>query len=605
VTAASSRLRVWQRLDVRLGGFFALVTLLAVAAVGTVVYARQQRELEDTVGTQLLNIARTASLLVDPAAHAEAQRIGGARSPAYDRVRRALAAVQREVLLPTPIVTLTDFDAARRTARVVVTGGDGPGAGATLTIAPEVVEPLTWTLEDGVARYTRIYAGQNGMWISAIAPIVDGQGRTTAVLDVDYPVDVYLDRLDALRRTVIEASMVGAVAALLVGFVLARRITRPITALTSASARITGGDLPPALPVRSADEVGRLTRAFNEMIDGLRQRDFIRSAFGRYVSPEVAQTLLESPEGLRLGGDKREVTILMSDLRGYTAFAERGEPEHVMAVLNEYLGRMAEIVIAHGGTINEFIGDAIFAVFGAPIAHPDHAERAAATALAMQRAIEEVNAAQAARGIPRFDMGIGINTGEAVVGNIGSEQRAKYSVVGSAVNVAARVESATVGGQIYLTSATLERVRDLAEVEGPVVLEVKGLSEPLALYELRALSGRFAQRLPDSANDPGPEAEVTIPVVCRVVEGKVVRQEPVSGVVRRVGRRRLDAALDAALVPLTNVRLRLTYPALGRESSDLYGKVVACEERDGVRLTRIHLTSVDARDRDVLDALVQ
>src|SRR5204862_4509664 len=142
---------------------------------------------------------------------------------------------------------------------------------------------------------------------------------------------------------------------------------------------------------------------------GLRQREVIRNAFGRYVSPEVARAVLESPGGLALGGRKREVGVLMSDLRGYTRCAEHGDPSGVMEVLNDYLGRMADIVIAHGGTVNEFIGDAIFAVFGAPIEHPDHAERAAAAALAMQRALDELNDANAARGRPRFEMGIGIN----------------------------------------------------------------------------------------------------------------------------------------------------------------------------------------------------
>src|SRR5262249_56501448 len=116
----------------------------------------------------------------------------------------------------------------------------------------------------------------------------------------------------------------------------------------------------------------------------------------------------------------------------YTQFAEQGDPAWVMETLNDYLARMTDIIIEHGGTINEFIGDAIFAVYGAPITHPDHAERAAASALAMQRAMADINQANAAQGRPRFEMGIGINTGEAVVGNIGSEQRAKYAVVGAA-----------------------------------------------------------------------------------------------------------------------------------------------------------------------------
>jgi class 3 adenylate cyclase len=364
-------------------------------------------------------------------------------------------------------------------------------------------------------------------------------------------------------------------------------------------ARVAGGDLSQSLPVRSGDEIGQLTRAFNGMVEGLRQRDFIRNTFGRYVSPEVVKTLLESPEGLRLGGEKRVVTILMSDLRGYTRFAEHGDPAHVMEVLNGYLARMTEIVIAHGGTINEFIGDAIFAIFGAPLAHADHAERAAATALAMQRAMGEINAAHAARGLPRFEMGIGINTGEAVVGNIGSEQRAKYAVVGSAVNVAARVEGATVGGQVFMTASTYEAIAAIAEVAPPLSIEVKGLSEPLALYELRGIGGRFAQRLSGDAGG-GAAVDVQLPLVCWVIDGKVVRPDEITGTVERLGRRELEVRLSAALAPLTNVRVRLTYPSLGHASSDLYGKVVG----EAAPLTRIRLTSVDPADERILAALV-
>ncbi len=226
----------------------------------------------------------------------------------------------------------------------------------------------------------------------------------------------------------------------------------------------------------SRDEVGRLTQAFNSMLDGLRQRDFIRSAFGRYVSPEVAQAILESPEGLRFGGTKRIVTVLMSDLRGYTRFAERGDPEQVMEILNGYLARMAEVVDR---------------------ARRDHQRvhrrrdlrgvRRAGPASGPRRAGGGDGARDASGARrhqcgsrppwpPAFEMGIGLHTGEAVVGNIGSEQRAKYAVVGSAVNIASRVESATVGGQVLLTARTLVRARiagqgrpsDCPPGEGPV-----------------------------------------------------------------------------------------------------------------------------------------
>src|SRR5262245_31676435 len=461
VAPAGGKPRPWERLSVRLAALFAVVTLLAVGAVGFFTYERHQKDLQDTVGTQLLNIARVAALLVDPALHAEVQRDLAQDSTAYRQLKSKLVSVQNEVLLTTPIRTLADFDPTGHKAKLIMVS-DGPGKpGDPYQLAPQLLDPLRWTFDDGVARYVPIYTNAGGTWISAFAPILDPAGRVAAVVTVDYPVEVYLDRLYEFRMTIVYASIVGAVGTSILGFLFARRLTRPIRALTSGVTRVAGGDLSRALAVRSRDELGRLTRAFNQMLEGLRQRDFIRSAFGRYVSPEVAQQLLESPEGLRFGGEKRVVTVLMSDLRGYTRFAEQGDPAEVMNVLNEYLARMTDIIVQYGGTINEFIGDAVFAVFGAPLDHPDHAERAAAAALAMQGAMAEVNAAHAARGLPRLEMGIGVNTGEAVVGNIGSEQRAKYAVVGSAVNVAARVEASTVGGQVFVSAATFEAIRDL------------------------------------------------------------------------------------------------------------------------------------------------
>src|SRR5262249_13924588 len=240
---------------------------------------------------------------------------------------------------------------------------------------------------DNVATHTAIYRNQSGTWITAFAPIRNGPGPPIAVLDVDYSVTVYLSRLAAARNTIIGASLLGAMAALILGVIVARRVTGPITAPTQTAARGQAGDLSIDLPVRSRDEIGRLTRAFTEMIEDLRQPDFIHSRFGRYVSPEVARELLASPEAQRLGGEKREVTVLMSDLRGYTRFAELGEAENVMAVLNDVLARMTDVIIAHGGTINEIIRDAIFPIFGAPLTDSRHSQRGAAPPVPRPRAL--------------------------------------------------------------------------------------------------------------------------------------------------------------------------------------------------------------------------
>jgi class 3 adenylate cyclase len=482
----------------------------------------------------------------------------------------------------------------------------GPGVpGEGYALVPALLDPLGQAFREGRATRTHVYENQHGTWITAFAPIRDPRGRVRAVLDVDYRVNVYLERLAGLRRTVLGISLLGGLAALGVGVFLARRITGPVSQLTRGVARVAEGDLSQHLPVSSRDEVGQLTRAFNAMLDGLRQRDFIRDAFGRYVSPEVARTLLESPEGLRLGGEKREVTILMSDLRGYTRWVEESDPVAVVRVLNGYLARMTEIITQQGGTINEFIGDAIFAIFGAPLAHPDHAERAAACALAMQRAMEEINRHNAARGLPRLEMGIGLSTGEAVVGNIGSEVRAKYAVVGSTVNLAARVEGCTVGGQILLSPATYERIRAIAEVGPPLPVEVKGFREPLLLRELRGVAGRHAQGLPEAAPEAGPDVSVALPLACWVIEDKAVRSERLTGEVLRLAPRRVEARLDRHLAPMTNLRLRLYYPALARDSADFYGKVLAAREEGGSWVATVALTSLDAADEQVLEALLR
>ena len=593
-------LRPWQRLDVKLAAVFALLTLLTVGLVGALVHERQKREVEDTVGTQLLNIARVGSLLVDPRLHAEVQRTRARESKAYASLRRTLNAMRNEVFLTTPIRTLAELDPAQRQARLVVDSDGDARPGDPVALAPELLEPLVWIFEDGVARYTRVYHTPTGAWITAFAPIVDASGTTTAVLAVDYSVDLYLDRLREVDIAILQASAAGTVAALVFGWLFARRLTRPISALTRGVARVAAGDLSEELPVRSHDEVGQLTRAFNHMLGGLRQRDYIRNAFGRYVSPEVAKTLLESPEGLRLGGHKREVTVLMSDLRGYTRFAEHGDPTLVMEVLNDYLGRMANLIIEYGGTINEFIGDAIFAVFGAPLDHADHAERAAAAALAMQRAMAQINDDNAASGRPRFEMGIGVHTGEVVVGNIGSEQRAKYAVVGAAVNLAARVEGCTVGGQIFVTAETLERIGDLAEVAEPVRAELKGIAEPVALYELRGLRGRFAQRLADAED---LLVDVTLSLRGWVMQDKRVASE-FAGTAQRLSARSIDTRLDAEVAMLTNVKLRLRDPQTEQESGDIYGKVIGVTAQADGRAVRIRLTSVDAADQKLIDSLL-
>ncbi len=183
---------------------------------------------------------------------------------------------------------------------------------------------------------------------------------------------------------------------------------------------------------------------------------FIRKTFGRYMSDEVVESILDTPEGLSLGGEQKLVTVMMSDLRGFTAICERLTPEEVISMLNMYLETMTEVILKYKGTIIEFLGDGILALFGAPVTRDDDAQRAVACVLEMQLLMPTVNARFREKGFEEVTMGCGLNTGQVVAGNIGSNLRSKYGIVGNAINLAGRIESFTVGGQVLVSESTIQ-----------------------------------------------------------------------------------------------------------------------------------------------------
>ena len=215
----------------------------------------------------------------------------------------------------------------------------------------------------------------------------------------------------------------------------------------------------------------------------------IRKTFGRYLNDEVVANLLESPEGLKLGGQRRNITIFTSDLRGFTATSERLPAEEVIKIINLYLGYMADVITEYQGTIDEFMGDGILVLFGAPTAREDDATRAIACAVAMQQAMEPVNQKMKEMGLPKLEMGIGINTGEVVVGNIGSEKRTKYGIVGKQVNLTYRIESYTLGGQIFISESTLKQAEPIVKIIGERQVKPKGVQQPITIYEVGGIAG--------------------------------------------------------------------------------------------------------------------
>lgn len=303
----------------------------------------------------------------------------------------------------------------------------------------------------------------------------------------------------------------------------------------------------------------------------LRNR-FIENAFGRYMSDEIVSSLLESPEGLRLGGEKRKTTILMSDLRGFTSLAEKLAPEQVLTIVNRYLGAMVDVILRYQGTINEFIGDAILVLFGAPVKRDDDAQRAVACAVAMQQAMDTVNAQNRQEGLPEVEMGIGIHTGEVVVGNLGSPRRMKYGVVGSPANLTSRVESYTVGGQILISEATWQEVGPILKVAKRFEVEVKGIERRLVVYDIYGIAGDFNLFLSEQEDEPAC-LEQEIAVHYCIVEGKHLGEREFFGRFVRLSDRVGEIYSDSPAPLMSNLRLQLVAPDGQEITESLYGKV--------------------------------
>ena len=303
------------------------------------------------------------------------------------------------------------------------------------------------------------------------------------------------------------------------------------------------------------------------------RNQFIRATFGRYLTDEVVASVLDSPEGLRLGGERRRVTFLVSDLRGFTPLSEQLEPEQVVTILNRYLETMVEVIMPYQGTIQELMGDGLLVFFGAPIWREDDAQRAVACAVAMQLAMATLNEQNRREGLPDVAMGIGIHTGEVVVGNIGSYKRTKYGAVGSPVNLTFRIESYTIGGQILISEATRQEVGPPLQSGGPLQFEAKGVELPITLFDVEGIGGAYKLFLP-AREDALALLQKEIPLRCTVLEGKNLSGMVFTGSIVKLSVKGAEICCDHPITQLSNLRMQLIGHNGEVIPGDLYGKVV-------------------------------
>ena len=305
-----------------------------------------------------------------------------------------------------------------------------------LTASTLLASPLKPTTDAALA--TVPLGDDTALVVSRLLPAGDGLHAT---LYLQFSLAEKLFPARRTERILLIVSLGSLVIAVLLGLGFARRLSQPIEQLAAHTRVIARGDYITPLTLQRTDELGRLADAFRAMTAGLAERDRVRDLLDKNVSPEVAAQLLR--DGATLGGQEREVTILFADLRGFTTLSEKLTPQELLTLLNRYLDRMSAAIEAHGGVIDKFIGDAIMALFGAPVLQSDAANRALAAALAMEKALVQLNAELADEGIAPLAIGIGVNTARVVAGNIGSSRRLNYSVIGDGVNVASRLQSLT------------------------------------------------------------------------------------------------------------------------------------------------------------------
>lgn len=319
--------------------------------------------------------------------------------------------------------------------------------------------------------------------LTPILLVILSEVRTRALLDAENP-EAILDNLILVQLFILA---VGLVAGVITAVLVARAIVGPLQVLQEAMGRVEKNELNTRIVVTTNDELGYLSERFNSMTDGLRQGERLRELFGLYVSSEVAQAAVETGAGL--GGELVNCSVMFSDIRDFTTLSEQMPPRRLVELINRYMTAMVSVIVNHGGVVTRFGGDSILAVFGTPL-NPmsDHADRAVRTAIEMRQALAAFNQEETVARLPTLESGIGIASGPVIAGNVGGKERIEYTVMGDAVNLAARLEDKTkdTGFPILVSDETYQALNKVPDVAARSLtdVQIKGKRDRVTVYAL-------------------------------------------------------------------------------------------------------------------------
>ncbi len=468
-----------------------LLVFIAVALITNgislaVMYRLSSHYLFDGYRDKMLSITATTATMLDGDELSRIQSRADEDTPTYSQLREILKRVrnsnQRSDTYMKRVFTVIKSKEDPNALTIAVDPEENPTIRAH---AGEVYRPGKQQMAGIQQPFVEddFITDEFGTFLRSWAPVRDHSGRIAGAVVVEAPATWVESKVHPILLSGLFSMLLAALLAIPAALVISRKTSAPLVELQGAVQRIGAGNFDTPLAVRSKDEFGHVAEAVNAMAKGLKERDRVKSTFAHYVSHQVMDSILNSDQAVQLSGDRKRITVLFCDIRGFSTMSEKLPPETVVRLLNDYFESMVEVVFRNNGTLDKFIGDGMMVIFGAPEDDPFQEEHALKTAIEMQQELKRLAERWKPEGL-NIRSGIGINSGPAVVGNIGSSRRMDYTAIGDTVNLASRLESATkdMSVGILVSEYTYMAARGNFKFREMGSIHVKGRTDPVMTY---------------------------------------------------------------------------------------------------------------------------
>ena len=485
------------RFRTRVFALFLVMAILTGLLIAALLYRPTKQLFMDLMRTNVLSIAATTAAMMDTDSHNAIRARSDQDTPTYKQLeselRRARDANRRRDIYVKYLYSMRPYPQDPKTAEFVL---DAEEDGVNKSNVGDVYKSEN---PNYLVRFNEFQADEEfvsdqwGLWLTANAPIRDARNQTVGAVGVDVSATEAIERLKGLFWHGALALGVSLIAAYFLASFASSRIARPLITIRDTVERIAAGDYTQTLKLSSKDEFGEVANALNKMTLGLQQREDLKSALARYVSEDILNEIIYAGRPSELYSQRKKVTALFADVRGFTHFSEQLSPEETVSMLNDYFEKMIDSVFKNFGHLNKFMGDGLMALFGALRDDEFQEEHAVQAALDMRTALKELqekwatSESRARDALASLRIGIGINTGLAIVGNIGSKQRMEFTAIGDSINLAARLEQATRdrGLDILVSEFTYVATRSRFPFEPAGEISLKGKTESARTFTIR------------------------------------------------------------------------------------------------------------------------